>query len=79
MIDLEEVIDQIEACRSENPECSECMSHVWLLLQELKQWRENPYLMIKKHCESMNKCDDCDYNDYCRAHTIVTTPEEWKF
>lgn len=25
---LEKVIDQIEACRSENPECNECMSHV---------------------------------------------------
>ena len=47
-------------------------------LYELKEWRKNPFLMIKKHCEIMKKCDDCDYNDYCRAHTIAVTPEEWK-
>lgn len=48
-------------------------------LYELKEWRKNPFLMIKKHCEGVKKCDKCDYNDYCNAQTIATTPEEWKF
>lgn len=48
-------------------------------LYELKEWRKNPFLMIKKRCESVQKCNSCDYDEFCCGRTGATVPEEWKF
>lgn len=48
-------------------------------LYELKEWRKNPFLMIKKHCEEIPHCNECDYDDFCCGHSNAVVPEEWKF
>ena len=47
-------------------------------LEELRQWRKNPFLMLKKHCESIPKCEECEYDDLGCGRSRSPVPEEWK-
>ena len=83
MIDLEELDEIIEKicsgeCFSDNVEDNFNLGLVLAFLEELKHWRENPYLMIKKHCEGVRRCELCDYHDSCSQTWKSPTPEEWK-
>lgn len=76
----------IEYCRnacdglSDNVECNECRAeHEELLayLEELREWRESPFAMMKRHCERSGKCGACDwFNKGC--HYLNTIPEDFK-
>ena len=75
---LEETIE-LTAELSDNIEDNELRAEILLDLMELKLWRKNPFLMIKKHCETVKKCNECPYDSFCCGHTGATVPEEWKF
>ena len=82
---LEEAIEFIKGllCMepSEDIECNICQSKhsaILLLLLELSEWREDPFTQIKKHCEAMDKCAECDYLERGCPNCFVTTPEDWK-
>lgn len=79
---LEQMIEKIKNTElSENVECNECRSdlaEVYLFLEELRQWREDPFIQIKKHCEAMDKCIECDWLERGCPNCFVTTPEDWK-
>ena len=79
---LEQMIEKIKNTElSENVECNECRSglpEAYLFLEELRQWRENPFRMMKKTCESMDKCVKCDWHFKGCAECLNNTPEEWK-
>ena len=81
---LEEAIDFVrDICTgvSEDIECNECRSQFADLLGflvELKDWIEDPMRMIKMHCESTDKCAECDYLERGCPNCFTTTPEDWK-
>lgn len=79
---LEQMIDKIKNTElSENVECNKCRSglpEAYLFLEELRQWREDPFTQIKKHCEAMDKCIECDWLERGCPNCFVTTPEDWK-
>lgn len=79
---LEQMIEKIKNTElSENVECNECRSglaEAYLFLEELRQWREDPFNQIKKHCEAMDKCIECDWLERGCPNCFVTTPEDWK-
>lgn len=47
-------------------------------LQELKQWRENPFKMIKDICANQFDCCNCPIGGYCRADDWFGYPSEWE-
>ena len=47
-------------------------------LIELRDWRTNPFKMIKEKCQSELRCTECDW-DSCCCNTQSRVPEDWKF
>lgn len=47
-------------------------------LIELRDWRTNPFKMIKEKCQSELRCTECDW-DSCCCNTQPRVPEDWKF
>lgn len=82
MIDLEEIDEMMDKIRfesfSDNVEENIDRGLILSYLYELKKWRENPFMMIKRHCESVRRCEQCDYHDSCIQTWESPTPEEWK-
>lgn len=78
---LEEIIAKLSSgeCFSDNIEDNIDTDLVLSFLNDLKDWCDNPFLMIKKHCEKEDRCSDCSYAEYCTETTVATLPEEWKF
>ncbi len=79
---LEQMIEKIKNTElSENVECNECRSglpEALLYLEELRQWREDPFSMMKKTCESMRSCINCGWHYKGCAECLSNTPEDWK-
>lgn len=79
---LEQMIEKIKNTElSENVECNECRSNLaeaYLFLEELRQWREDPFTQLKEHCEAMDKCIECDWLERGCPNCFVNTPEDWK-
>lgn len=51
-------------------------------LKELRDWRTNPFKMIKERCECVSRCDQCDWNNCCFnccSNGQSRIPEDWKF
>jgi hypothetical protein len=62
-------------------DCKECAAdHKQLAewLTELKQWRENPFKMIKDICTNQFDCCNCPIGGYCRADDWFGYPSEWE-
>lgn len=79
-MELEELIAKIKSgeCLTDNIEDNFNLGLVLAYLEELRQWRENPFTQIKKHCEAMDKCIECDWLERGCPNCFVTTPEDWK-
>lgn len=75
---LEEKIELISDL-SDNIEDNELRAEIILDLMELKLWHKNPFLQLKKYCESKPNCDECPYDDFCCGKSNIPVPEEWKF
>lgn len=79
---LEQMIEKIKNTElSENVECNECRSNLaeaYLFLEELRQWREDPFTKLKERCEAMDKCAECDWLERGCPNCFVNTPEDWK-
>lgn len=79
-MELEELIAKISSgeCLTDNIEDNFDLGLVLAYLEELRQWREDPFTQIKKHCEAMDKCIECDWLERGCPNCFVTTPEDWK-
>lgn len=79
-MELEELIAKISSgeCLTDNIEDNFDLGLALAYLEELRQWRENPFRMMKKTCESMDKCVKCDWHFKGCAECLSNTPEEWK-
>lgn len=74
--------EKLTAEKAEN-DCRECAAdHRQLAewLNELKQWRENPFKMIKDICAAHDWCPDCQLSDHCikASGWALTYPSEWE-
>ena len=47
-------------------------------LIELRDWRTNPFKIIKEKCQSELRCTECNWDDCC-CNTQPRVPEDWKF
>jgi CO dehydrogenase/acetyl-CoA synthase alpha subunit len=79
-MELEELIAKISSgeCLTDNIEDNFNLGLALAYLEELRQWRENPFTQIKEHCEAMDKCIECDWLERGCPNCFVTTPEDWK-
>ncbi len=50
-------------------------------LIELRDWRTNPFKMIKEKCQSIYTCRTCNWDGYCNQEDLqeCLLPEAWKF
>ena len=69
----EEYRNNCEQCAADHRQLAE-----WL--QELKQWRENPFKMIKDICAAHEWCPDCQLSDHCirASGWALSYPSEWE-
>lgn len=79
-MELEELIAKISSgeCLTDNIEDNFDLGLALAYLEELRQWREDPFSMMKKTCESMRSCINCDWHYKGCAECLSNTPEEWK-
>lgn len=75
---LEELIAQMSFV-TEDIEDNFDRGLVLSFLYELKEWRKNPFKKLSEVCKEKPSCKACDYDKFCNAHTITTTPDEWRF
>lgn len=79
-MELEELIAKISSgeCLTDNIEDNFDLGLALAYLEELRQWREDPFSMMKKTCESMRSCINCGWHFKGCAECLSNTPEEWK-
>lgn len=79
-MELEELIAKISSgeCLTDNIEDNFDLGLALAYLEELRQWREDPFSMMKKTCESMRSCINCGWRFKGCAECLSNTPEEWK-
>lgn len=79
-MELEELIAKISSgeCLTDNIEDNFDLGLALAYLEELRQWREDPFSMMKKTCESMRSCINCGWHYKGCAECLSNTPEEWK-
>ncbi|MBQ1298164.1 MAG: hypothetical protein IIY21_29260 [Clostridiales bacterium] len=79
-MELEELIAKISSgeCLTDNIEDNFDLGLALAYLEELRQWREDPFSMMKKTCESMRSCINCGWHYIGCAECLSNTPEEWK-
>ena len=79
-MELEELIAKISSgeCLTDNIEDNFDLGLALAYLEELMQWREDPFSMMKKTCESMRSCINCGWHYKGCAECLSNTPEEWK-
>lgn len=70
--------DWNEKARAMCRECAADHRQLAKWLQELKQWRENPFKMIKDICANQFDCCNCPIGGYCRADDWFGYPSEWE-
>lgn len=79
-MELEELIAKISSgeCLTDNIEDNFDLGLALAYLEELRQWREDPFSMMKKTCESMRSCINCGWHFKGCAECLSNTPEDWK-
>lgn len=79
-MELEKLIAKISSgeCLTDNIEDNFDLGLALAYLEELRQWREDPFSMMKKTCESMRSCIQCGWHFKGCAECLSNTPEEWK-
>ena len=76
--ELDEVLKDLREV-SEDYECNVCKDKLIKLIEELKQWRTNPFRMISQECKARTtapECDSCPWIEGCEplSHNM---PDSW--